>query len=395
MTLARIDLRDPAFLADPYPLYRQLREPGGPVWWPDDATGGAWLVTGYHDAVALLKDPRASTNLARVAPSRDRPPIDHSMLARDPPDHTRLRALVGQAFTLSRVRELEPHIAQIARGLVANIQTQREFDFMADFASPLPMTVIAELLGIPSEDRDAFAELSNKVCAILGLAGADSEFVREHAAASMALNEYFRDLIGQRRRQPRDDLLSALIVARDAGDRLTEGELLGTCILLLVAGNETTVNLLGNGMLTLLRNPGLLAWLRDHLEHLPTAIEEMLRFESPVQRVSLRVITEAVTIGGTVMEEGQRVSVVVGAANRDPVAFPDPDRFDPLRDPNRHLAFSSGMHFCLGPSLARAEARIGFEEILKQLPALRSGSEAADWLPNTVLRGLKTLPLLP
>jgi len=280
-------------------------------------------------------------------------------------------------------------------------------DFMADFALPLPVIVIAELLGVPPEDRETFRAWSNQIVTGIDAVRASQQNAQKQEEALMALAGYFTHLIQQRRERPREDLISAMIEARDAQDRLSEEELLGMCMLLLIAGHETTVNLLGNGLLTLLHYPDELALLtrapllpsksasagKRRPEDMISAVEEMLRFESPVQRATFRVTTDAIEIGGKTLEKGQQVSAVIGAANRDPAQFPDSDRFDVTRHPNRHLAFGLGIHFCLGAPLARAEARIGFTRLLEKLPTLRLVNEVPDWGPNTFFRGLRSLPL--
>jgi cytochrome P450 len=216
---------------------------------------------------------------------------------------------------------------------------------------------------------------------------------QQQQAAMNGLAGYLRQLIGERRQSPRDDLISALIAARDAQGRLSESELLGMCMLLLIAGHETTVNLLGNGLLALLRHPNQLALLQQRPELMPSAVEEILRYESPVQRATFRIVTETLTVGRATIQKGQQVSPVIGAANRDADHFPDPDRFDITRQPNRHLAFGLGIHFCLGAPLARVEARIGFTRLLERFPTLRFVNETAEWSPNTFFRGLRQLPV--
>jgi pimeloyl-[acyl-carrier protein] synthase len=258
---------------------------------------------------------------------------------------------------------------------------------------PLPVIVIAELLGVPPEDHHTFHAWSNQMVTGFDAVRRSEEHVKQTQEATLALGQYFADLIRRRRQQPRDDLISALTLARDAQDRLTEDELLAMCMLLLIAGHETTVNLLGNGLLTLLRHPTQLALLKNHPERLLSAVEEMLRFESPVQRATFRFTAETFEIGGRTLDKGQQVSAVLGAANRDPTQFPQPDTFDITRQPNRHLAFGLGIHFCLGAPLARTEARIGFARLLEQLPNLQLVSQTPDWSTNTFFRGLSTLPV--
>jgi cytochrome P450 len=340
-----------------------------------------------------LKEAYTTKDATRFTPPEQVTPFDHNLLAKDPPDHTRLRALANQAFTPNRVKDLEPRIRQIVDDLIAQIQSEGGMEFMADFALPLPVTVIAELLGVPPEDQETFHAWSNQMVTGFDAVRRSEATVKQSEGATLALGHYFADLVHRRRQQPRDDLISALTLARDAQDRLTEDELLAMCMLLLIAGHETTVNLLGNGLLALLQHPDQLALIKSRPDLLPLAVEEMLRFESPVQRATFRVTTKSFEIGHTTIEQGQQVSAVIGAANRDPDQFPQPDTFDMMRQPNRHLAFGLGMHFCLGAPLARTEARIGFARLLEQLPNLQLVSQTPDWSTNTFFRGLRRLPV--
>jgi cytochrome P450 len=390
-----IDLGSLEFLADPYPTYRKFREAETPFWMAHGGpTGGMWLFTRYQDMAAILRGTsRITKDSSRFIPPEQVTPFDHNMLAKDPPDHTRLRSLANQVFTPARVKSLEPRILQIIDELLAKVQPQVGMEFIADFALPLPVIVIAELLGVPPEERDTFHTWSNHMITGIDAVRRSDATVKNAQEATLALGQYFTDLIQQRRQQPRDDLISALILARDAQDRLSEAELLAMCMLLLIAGHETTVNLLGNGLLTLLKHPGQLALLRNQPGLLPTAIEEMLRFESPVQRATFRLTTGAIQIGSTTLEKGQQVSAVIGAANRDPEQFPQPDTFDITRQPNRHLAFGLSIHFCLGAPLARTEARLSFTRLLERLPNLQLVNGTPDWSSNTFFRGLKNLPV--
>jgi cytochrome P450 len=307
MTTNPIDLSSAEFLANPYPVYEQLREAQAPTWLPHGGpTGGMWLFTRYEDVAEILKEARTSKDLSRLLPPEKLSPLDHAMLSKDPPDHTRLRSLANQAFTPNRVRDLEPRILYIADELIYRVRSSGQMDFMADFALPLPVIVIADLLGVPPEDRETFRSWSNQIVTGVDAVRASQQNAQKQEEALMALAGYFTHLIRQRREQPRQDLISAMIQARDAQDRLSEEELLGTCILLLIAGHETTVNLLGNGLLTLLHHPDQLALLRRHPEEMPSAVEEMLRFESPVQRATFRVTTSAIEIGGQTLEKDSR-----------------------------------------------------------------------------------------
>ncbi|MDW8215326.1 MAG: cytochrome P450 [Roseiflexaceae bacterium] len=388
------DLASPAFLADPYPTYRRLIEQTPVFWLPhSNAPGGMWCVARYDDVMFILHNAPVFKDTSRIAPPDSLTPLDRAMLQRDPPDHTRLRRLASHAFTPRRVQSLEPCIEQMSLDLIARIRERGAADFIADYARPLPIMVIAELLGVPFEDHDRFSAWSDQI-----MMGSDSVLGGEEAArrsqeAMASLVAYFTALIAQRRQQPRDDLISALIAARDAEDRLSEDELLGMCVLLLIAGHETTVNLIGNGLLTLLRHPDQLALLRQRPEYLTSAIEEMLRYESPVQRSTPRFAAETFEIAGQRIERGQQISLMFGAANRDPAHFLEPDRFDITRHPNPHLGFGSGIHYCLGAPLARIEARVAFSHILEHLPAIRLATDQPEWKPVTWLRGLRRLPV--
>jgi pimeloyl-[acyl-carrier protein] synthase len=320
-------------------------------------------------------------------------PISRDLLGSDPPDHTRLRALVNLAFTPKRIRELKPRIAQIARNLLDQARPKDQMEFMAEFAVPLPIIVIAELLGVPPTDRREFRVWSNDLVRGIDAMGRNPDAAQKGQEAGLALANYFGKLFRQRRAQPQNDLMSALIAARDGQDTLSEEELIGMCQLLLIAGHETTVNLLGNGLLTLLRHPDQLTLLRRQPDLMESAIEEMLRFESPVQRGTTRFTIASLEIAGQTIAAGHQVSTVIGAANRDPAPFPDPDRFDITRQPNHHLAFGRGIHFCLGAPLARAEARIAFSQLLNDYLNLELATDTADWNGNTFLRGLNSLPI--
>lgn len=396
MSAPTLQLRDPAFLTDPYPFYKELRETAPVFWFPHGGlTGGMWLVTRYEDVAALLKHSHTGKDITRLVAAEQlgSEPRGKDLLNSDPPDHTRLRALVSQAFTPRRTRNLEPRIVQIATELLDRVRGAGQMEFMADFAIPLPIIVIAELLGVPLEDRYEFRAWSNDLVRGIDSMGQNPEAARKGEEAGLALNEYFAELLRQRRVQPRDDLMSGLVAARDGGDRLSEQELIGLCQLLLIAGHETTVNLLGNGLLTILRHRDQWERLQEHPEYLESAIEEMLRFESPVQRATFRFATAPITIAGQTIEAGQQVSALIGAANRDPAEFPEPDRFDVRRQPNRHLAFGRGIHFCLGAPLARTEARIAFGQLLADFPNMELATDTPDWNGNTFLRGLNSLPV--
>jgi pimeloyl-[acyl-carrier protein] synthase len=386
---------DPEFVADPYPTYHRLRAED-PV---HKSPLGFWVLTRYEDVVAVLRDLRAAKEaIASFVAARFGmavpPGIGLSMLDRDPPDHTRLRGLVSKAFTPRVVEGLRPHIQQIVDDLLGRVERAGSMDLIEQFAYPLPVIVICEMLGVPVADHERFKgwglDIARGLDAIL--LPPNSEVAQRSGAARHALAGYFRELIAERRAAPREDLLSALIAAEEAGDKLSEEELLATCILLLVAGHETTVNLIGNGTLALLRHPGELRRLRENPGLIGSAVEELLRYDGPVQRTA-RIPTEDVTIGGRTIAKGEMVMPFIGAADRDPAQFPDPDRLDIARADNRHIAFGWGIHFCLGAPLARVEGQIAINTLVQKLPKLALATDRPEYRQSLTLRGLKTLPV--
>ena len=386
----------PEFHADPYPFYRRLREED-PV---HQSPLGIWVLTRYDDAVMALRDQRFGREgmgellEARLGAGSVRPANTRDMLFRDPPDHTRLRALVSRAFTPRVVEAMRPHIQEIVDGLLDRVEGTRGMDVIEDLAYPLPVTVICEMLGVPTADQDVFKQWSADIARSLDAAilPAGSEVITRGQEAGDALREYFRSLIAVRRKSPQPDLLSALIAAEEQGDKLSEPELVATCALLLIAGHETTVNLIGNGVLALLRHPAELRALADDPALIQTGVEELLRFDGPVQRTG-RMTTADVEIGGRQIPKGSIVAAVIGAANRDPAHFADPDRLDVARRENRHIAFGFGIHFCLGAPLARIEGQVAIGTLLRRMPALKLVSDTPEWRESSVLRGLKTLPV--
>ncbi|HEX2118785.1 MAG TPA: cytochrome P450 [Acidimicrobiales bacterium] len=378
--------------SNPYPIYHFIRG-HEPV---HHAPDGSWVLTRYDHSAALLRDPRFSTNPARLTEGPDASamgPIrqvgSSLMMFLDPPDHTRLRSLVSQAFTPRMVESLRPRIQLLVDELLDAVVEQGEMDVLGDLAYPLPTVVICELLGVPPEDRERFkgwsADASRLLDGYLDQAALDKGMV-----AGMYLFQYFTDLVEARRKDPRDDLLSALLAAESSGDKLTHAELLSTATLLFVAGFETTMNLLGNGTLALLRNPDQLGRMRDDPLLVRSGVEELLRYDSPVH-VTARIAKEDVEIGGFTVREGEQAVAILGAANRDPEQFPDPDRLDVARTPNRHLAFGGGPHFCLGAALARLEGQIAFGTMLRRLPDLELVTQEPTYRDHYVIRGLNEL----
>lgn len=366
---------------NPYPTYERLRrkDPVHRMRLVD-----AWAITQHGDIDAMLRDSRRFSN-----GGRDYGYVDYvSMLDMDPPDHTRLRALVVKAFTPRAVAELAPRIRQTSEELLDDVGEATRFDLIKVLAFPLPVIVIAEMLGVPPTDRDRFKTWSQD--AALSVEPAlDPGQVRRVQRAFGNLREYLNGLIERYQREPQDNMISALVAVEEAGDRLTREELLMTLMLLLVAGHETTRNLIGNGMLALLRNPDQLQRLRDHPELLESAIHELLRYDAPVQLDS-RVVREDLEIGGKRIRKGQRVIGLIGAANRDPEAFARPNLLDIGRDDRSHLSFGRGIHYCLGSSLAVLEGRIALASLLRRFSSIQLAAEP-EHIDVVVLRGVREL----
>ncbi len=386
----------PEFHANPYPFYEQLREKD-PV---HESPLGFLVLTRYDDVVMALRDPRFGRNgfeallAAQYGPEGAEGRLPRSMLMRDPPDHTRLRTLVSKAFTPRVIEEMRPHIQAIVHRLLDQVRNREGMDVIADLAYPLPVTVICEMLGVPLDDHVAIRDWSSDIARSLDSIGllADPEVMARGDKARRALTEYFRGLLPERRWRPRADLLSQLIAVEERGDRLNESELLSMCLLLFIAGHETTVNLIGNGVLALLRHPDELKKLRDQPGLIPLAIEELLWYDSPVQWTA-RITNTDVEVQGRQIPNGAMVVAAIGAANRDPSQFRDPDRLDIAREGNRHVAFGFGIHFCLGAPLARVEGQIALGTLLRRMPALALQTATPEWRDSSALRGLKTLPV--
>ena len=388
------DLARSEFKANPYPFYARLRREE-PVCRVSTAFLNAWLVTRYDDAVTVLRDPRISKNISaqmRYIPRFARPLTDH-MLGRDPPDHTRLRALVSKAFTPRRIEELRGRIQSMCDALLSAVQKDAGFDLVRDYALPLPLAVISEMLGIPERERRRFHRIIRGGIAI----GAPTRMLDVPLALPYVwvLMRYFRKIFAERRANPGDDLISALVQAEEAGDRLSENELMGTSILLLFAGYETTVNLIASGALALLEHPGQRARFVEDPALAVSAIEELLRFTSPLEITPPSVAREDLAIGSVTIRKGDLVSAVLGSANRDESQFAAPETLDLARDPNRHLAFGQGIHFCLGAPLARMEGQIALTMLFQRVPYLRLAQPAASlrWRNLLPLRGLEALPV--
>jgi cytochrome P450 len=389
----------PGVHEDPYPLYHRLRAED-PV---HRSALGFWVLTRHADVLAVLRDPHVSRDprrSERVELLRSSADVDEllaaeeaapSMLFVDPPDHTRLRTLVNKAFTPAAVERLRPRVEAIVAGLLDRVAGAGEMDVVEDLAYPLPVTVICELFGVPEADRDRFRAWSRGLVHLLDPLVTD-DALEAALRARNALRGYLEELIADRRAHPTGDLLSALVEAEDQGHQLSPAELVSMCVLLLVAGHETTVNLIANGTLALLRHPGERARLQAEPSLAGSAVEELLRYDSPVQFTSRHALVD-LDVGGQRIRAGESMVAVLGAANRDPAQFPDPDRLDLSRSPNRHLAFGGGIHFCLGAPLARMEARIAIPALLARLPDLRLGPRPPVLRDTVTLRGLASLPV--
>ncbi len=399
--MAELNPFSPQLRSDPYSVYRALRQ-DDPVHW--SPLMQVWVLTRYADILTVLRDhihfsserTRATHPLVlqMEAYRQASGPIGRAptMLSLDPPSHTQIRNLVNKAFTPKVVQRSRAHIEELAGKLIDDLPDPNKIDVVSDLAVPLPVIVIAEILGVPSSDWDRFKTWSANIAGGLGGPFQAPDSLQVAQDSSNELAEYFREQINLRRSEPREDLLSALVAAEEQGDLLSEDELLATCILLLVAGNETTSNLIGNGMLALLANPDQRRRLQDDPSLLPLAVDEMLRYDGPAQMTS-RIVTEEMTFEGKNLEPGQVILAVLGAANRDPGQFPEPDRFDVGRSNNRHLAFGLGIHHCLGAPLAVAEAQIAIGTLLKRIPEPKPEFETPAWGGSFILRGLSSLPI--
>jgi len=388
----------PDFIADPYPHYCRLREAD-----PMHLTPLGFRVASRHaDVTAILRDKRFGKDFigritrrsgAQILEEPVYRSMSHWMLQLDPPDHGRLRGLVVRAFTARRVEDMRPRIQQIVDEILDRMEPQGHMDAIADFAFRLPVTVICDMLGIPEDHREVFFTSSRAGGRLLDLAPLSRAEIDEQNSYSLAMAEYFRGLFELRRREPGDDLTTHLVQAEENGNKLTNEELTANVILLFGAGHETTVNLIGNGLLALYRNPDQLQLLRGDLSLTGNAIEELLRYDSSVQvtgRTTLEYVDE---IGGISLEKGQSVICLLGSANRDPEVYSDPDRLDIMRRDVRPMSFGGGIHYCVGAQLARIQAEIAIVTLLRRLPNLQLDDiEHPDWRQTFVLRGLNNLP---
>lgn len=395
--LSLYHLLDPEVLANPYPLFRRLRTED-PVHW--DPFLHTWVVTRYVDVLEVLH--RFSANRTHTPQKLDAmglsqmTPLAHlmvkQMLFMDPPEHTRLRSLASYAFSPGRVAVLRTHIREIVARLLDAVVRKGEMDVIADLGEPLPAIVTAEMLGVPESDRHKLKAWSTDFAEMLGNFQHNPEHAPRMLRAVQDMTSYFRDTVRHMQEHPREGLVHSLMTAEVDGDRLTEEEVIATSIVTMVGGLETTTNLIGNGILTLLRHPAEMRRLEENPSLVPSAVEEMLRYECPSQHTG-RIAPDDVELGGKVIRKGQAVMAVMAAANRDPERFPDPDRFDIARQDNRHLAFGYAAHFCFGAALARVEGQEVFEAITRRLSNLELVPAPLTWRNNLGLRGLTALPV--
>ena len=402
MTVTQVDVTNATFKANPFPFYAQLRAeaPVFPVTVPMPTRQRAWLITRYDDVLDVLKDTRFAKN-PRNATSPEQlkkmpwippmfKPLEQNMLDLDSPDHTRLRALVHKAFTPRLIDQMRDQIQALTNELLDEAEPKGGMDLIADFALPLPLTIIGRILGVPAEDNHKFHRWTKTLLS----AGTNMNYFVV-IPTMMLFMGYLKKLIKKRRAYPKDDLVTALVQAKDGSDQLSGDEVLAMIFLLLVAGHETTVNLIGSGSLALLENPDQLEKLCNEPAVIKPAIEELLRFVCPVEMATERYAREDITIAGTTIPRGELVLAVIGSANRDANYFDNPDSLDVTRENNKHLAFGHGVHFCLGASLARLEGQIAMSTLVQRMPNLRL-SIAPDqirWRSGFILRGLEALPV--
>jgi len=395
--LSLFQLLDPEVLANPYPLYHRLRSED-PVHW--DPYLHAWVVTRYADVVHVFQrfsadrtpTPEQLTALGLTALTPLAEVMVLQMLFLDPPNHGRVRGLASKAFTARRVEVLRTHIQDITNSLLDAVQDKGRMDVIADLAYPLPAIVTAEMLGVPTSDWQQLTAWSADFAQVLGNFQHNPDRAPRVIKSLQEMSAYFRDAIKEQRKNPRDGLIHAYLTAEIDGDRFTEDEVVANTIVTMVGGQETTTNLIGNGVLTLLRHPDQLERLKQDISLIPAAVEELLRYESPSQHTA-RLAPDDVVLGGKTIRKRQAVIAVMGAANRDPERFPDPDKLDLGRQDNRHVAFAWASHFCFGAPLARIEGQTAFATMLQRMPNLKLESGPITWRENLGLRGLTSLPV--
>jgi cytochrome P450 len=391
---------DPAVLRDPFPLFARLRD-ADPAHWSEQLKG--WVLTRYDDVRRVLLDPHMSSDRLRpffaTLPAADASRIAELiryltlwMVFRDPPEHTRLRRLAGKVFNARSIQAVRPRVEALTAWLLDELAGREAIDFIADFAGPLPALVIMDMLGVPRGELALLKRLSDEMALFIGSARDTPEKYRRAAAATGEMAALFRALIAARRSAPQQDLLSELIAVEDQGERLSEDELVATCVLLLFAGHETTTHHLANGLAALLRFPAELARLRADAALAPAAVEELLRYDGPIG-AQVRIVSAGHELHGKALRTGERVFLMMNAANRDPRAYPEPDRLDLRRNGVAHLTFGFGAHLCLGFPLARLEGQIALPAVLARWRSIEAAPPLPQWLDSLVLRGMKSYPL--
>ena len=403
MISLQYDENDPETISNPYPLYDQLRS-HDPVHWSE--ANNFWLLTRYSDVASVIRDDRVSSDRFRAI-SSDLPAeaqeqfapfinmVSAWMLMSDAPAHTRLRGLVNKAFTPRMIDNIRARIQELVDGMLDAVQDDGRFDLISALANPLPGIVIAEMLGVPAEDQPQFKKWSDDIA--IGLTGNDTTGSRAERyligqKSFLELSDYFKPVVERLRSQPEDNLLSAMVQAEESGDTLSQEELFANCVLLMFAGQETTTNLIGNGILALLNFPDQMEMLRNDPSLMVSATEELLRYDSPVQKLG-RLAIEDIEVDGKKIAKGDEIVFCYAAANRDPEEFQFPNQLDLSRTNNRHMAFAHGTHYCLGAALARLEGQISINAVVQRMPNLRLESDDLEWNPSAILRGLKSLPV--
>lgn len=399
-----VNLASPELQKDPYPAYAEMRKNSEPVFINNPTGGGkAYFITRYHDVMAVLKDPRFASDQRRLPDADDWTKkwyipktlrlFGDTMALVDEPDHTRLRNLIHKAFTPKMIQDLESNIEQMAHELLDAVANQAEIDFMADFALPLPLNVICDMMGVAQRDRHKMHRWMSNT--ITDAATSSPLAIIPKLLNAFGLNRFLTKLVTDRRHNPQDDLTTALVQAEADGDKLSETELLAMLFLILFAGHETTVNLIGSGTLALLQQPQQFDLLKQNPDLMDTAIEELLRYTNPVQHIATRYSLEDIKIGDIDIPQYSAIMLGIGAANRDETVFENPDSLDITRDPNRHIAFGFGVHYCVGAPLARLEAKVAFEILFRRYPNLELAvpAEQLKWRGALALRGLKHFPM--
>ncbi len=393
-------LMAPSTVQNPYPVWKALQK-DAPVHF--SAGWNAWLITRYGDAVSAFKDKRLSANRSGGYVAKLPEPVREHLkpllsnlskwtLLLDAPSHTRLRTLISKAFVPRAIEAMRPRISTLVSELLAKVPAGSSFDVMTSLAQPLPTIVIGDMLGMPADEWSKLKTWSDALAAFMGASAMTQELVANALRAVVEMEESIRQVISDHRERPREDLMTLLLRAEDSGQVLDEQELLASCTSILFGGHETSTNLIGNGVLALSRNPEQLARLRADPSLMPSAIEEVLRFDSPVQRMG-RVALEDVAMGGQIIKTGDRVFMVMGAANRDDSQFPNADALDVGRTENRHLSMGLGTHYCVGAALGRMEAHLAIAALIERSPDLSLGAGPLEWLPNLTVRGVKSLPI--